>query len=425
MKIQSKVLFIVLLIVLSFGTMSVALADTPAQQAQFVSPSLIVNTSFLNVRTGPGVQYTVLLTVVGGTELPVIGRAKDNVWYQVATVVGVGWVNIQFAAPRGSFANIPIVTLEQVIAAAAQATPTTLGLPDLGQGGGGGAPVANAPVVVGSPLRFTLDNGKVVTVSPGERYRAVINVEAVNARNQPVDGAPALTTLFRDDTFDYSIVDSTNDKNGVNWVALDIPDIGVGWVEGPKLFIRLSRVSGQVVSIKGNGIAMRDLPGGGSAQLPILNEGREAFLINISKDSHFVQIELGDGTQGWVPFDAVVGRTGTPTDEIDLTQLQNAVAASDLGQGGGGVTSAPVAFGLATPHIIINTGFLNVRSGPGSEFGVLATYPGGSELAVIGIAKDAVWFLVEGPFGQGWVNSEFTVFRGSIKSVPIINTSGR
>jgi uncharacterized protein YgiM (DUF1202 family) len=425
MKIQSRVLFITLLIAFCFGTVSVALADAPAQQAQFVSPELIVNTSFLNVRTGPGVQYTVLLTVVGGTELPVIGRAKDNVWYQVTTVVGIGWVNIQFAAPRGSFANIPVVTLDQVIAAAAQATPTTLGLADLGQGGGGGAPVSNTPVVVGSPQRFTLPNGKVITVSPGERYRAVINVEAVNARSQPVDGAPALTTLFRDDTFDYSIVDSVNDKNNVNWVALDIPDIGVGWVEGAKLFLRLSRASGQVVYIKGNAIAMRDLPGGGSAQLPVLNEGREGFVRNISQDSHFVQIELGDGTLGWVPFDNTIGRTGTPTDEVDLSSLQNMVAPSDLGQGGGGgAPAAPVSFGLATPHIIINTGFLNVRSGPGSQFGVMATYPGGSELPVIGIAKDGIWFLVEGPFGQGWVNSQFAVFRGSIKSVPIINTSG-
>jgi len=425
MKIQSRVLFIVLHIALCFGTMSVALADSPQQQAQFISPKLIVNTSFLNVRTGPGVQYTILLTVVGGTELPVIGRAKDNVWYQVTTVIGVGWVNIQYAAPRGSFANLPVVTLEQVIAAA-QSTPTTLGLAGLGQGGGGGAPVASEAPVVGSPMRFTLANGKITTVSPGERYRAVVNVEAVNARTQPADGAPAITTLFRDDTFDYTIVGSTNDKNAVNWVALDVPDIGIGWVEGAKLFIRLSRVSGQVVTIRGNAIAMRDLPGGGSGKLPILNEGREGFLTNISKDSQFVEIELGDGTKGWVPFGAVVGRTGTPTDEIDLTTLQNAAPSSDLGQGGGGTTNTagPVSFGLATPHIVINTGFLNVRNGPGSQFGILATYPGGSELAVIGIAKDAVWYLVEGPFGQGWINSEFTIFRGSIKSVPIINTSG-
>lgn len=418
MKIRSKLLVFLLLFAFCFGTAAVTLADAP-QQAQFVSPKLLVNTSFLNVRTGPGVQYTVLLTVVGGTELPVIGRAKDNVWYQVSTVVGVGWVNVEFTAPRGSFENVPIVTLEEVIAAAAQATPSTLGLIDLGQGGGG-SPTSTAPVV-GSPMRFTLANGQIVTVSPGERFRAVINVEAVNARSQPADGAPAITTLFRNDTFDYTIVGSTNDKNGVNWVALDVPDVGVGWVEGAKLFIRLSRVSGQVVSIRGIAIAMRDLPGGGSQQLPVLNEGREGFLIDISKDSQFVRIELGDGTKGWVPFDATVGRTGTPTDEIDLAVLQS--AASDLGQGGGGV-GAPVSFGLATPHVVINTGFLNVRSGPGAQFGIVATFAGGSELPVIGITDDGIWFLVEGTFGQGWLNSDFTVFRGSISSVPIINTSG-
>lgn len=417
MKIRSKLLAFLLLFAVCFGTAAVTLADAP-QQAQFVSPKLLVNTSFLNVRTGPGVQYTVLLTVVGGTELSVIGRAPDNVWYQVSTVVGVGWVNIEFTAPRGNFDNVPVVTLEQVISAAAQATPSTLGLNELGQGGGASA--TTSPVM-GIPIRFTLANGQVVTVSPGERFRAVINVEAVNARSQPADGAPALTTLFRNDTFDYTIVGSTNDKNGVNWVALDVPDIGAGWVEGAKLFIRLSRVSGQVVSIRGNAIAMRDLPGGGSQQLPVLNEGREGFLIDISKDSLFVRIELGDGTKGWVPFDATVGRTGTPTDEIDLAVLQN--AAGDLGQGGGGIGS-PVSFGLAIPHIIINTGFLNVRSGPGAEFGIVATFAGGSELPVIGIADDGVWFLVEGTFGQGWVNSEFTVFRGSISSVPVINTSG-
>ncbi len=423
MKIQSKLLVLVLLFSFCLGTTAVTLANDPQQQAQFVSPKLLVNTSFLNVRTGPGIQYTVLLTVVGGTELPVVGRAKDNVWYQVSTVVGIGWVNVEFTARRGNFDIVPVVTLEQVIAAAAQATPVTLGLNDLGQGGGGGAPTTDTPIL-GSPIRFTLANGSAVTVSPGERYRAVINVEAVNARIQPADGASAITTLFRNDAFDYTIVGSTNDKNGVNWVAVDVPDIGIGWVEGAKLFIRLSRVSGQVLTIKGNAIAMRDLPGGGNAQLPILNEGREGFLIDISKDSQFVRIELGDGTKGWVPFNATVGRTGTPTDEIDLTNLQS--MASDLGQGGGAVPSgsAPVAFGLATPHIIINTGFLNVRSGPGSQFGILATYPGGSELPVLGIAKDGIWFLVEGPFGQGWVNSDFAVFRGSIKSVPIINTTG-
>ena len=421
MKVRSSLLVFLLLFAFSFGTAAIAVAAPSQQaQAQYTLPKLIVNTSFLNVRTGPGVQYTVLLTVVGGTELPVVAQANDGVWYQVSTVVGLGWVNIEYTVARGTFTNIPVLSLEDVIIAAAQTTPVTLGLSDAGQGGGGGVPTTTSTSpVVGSPMKFTLANGEIVTVSPGERFRAVINVEAVNARLQPVDGAPAITTLFRNDTFDYTIVGSTNDKNGVNWVALDVPEVGVGWVEGAKLFIRLSRVSGQVISITGNAIAMRDLPGGGSQQLPVLNEGREGFLRDISKDSQFVLIELGDGVKGWVPFNATVGRTGTPTDEIDLTLLQGAV--NDLGQGGGG---APVSFGLATPHVVVNTGFLNVRNGPGAQFGILATFAGGSKLPVIGITEDGVWFLVEGTFGQGWLNSEFTVFRGSITSVPVINTNG-
>src|SRR5262249_38373051 len=92
----------------------VAMADE-AQQT-FVAPRLVVNTSFLNVRTGPGIQYAVLITEVGGTELPVLGRASDNVWFQVSTVIGVGWVNIQFTVPRGSFDNVPVISQANIAA---------------------------------------------------------------------------------------------------------------------------------------------------------------------------------------------------------------------------------------------------------------------------------------------------------------------
>jgi uncharacterized protein YraI len=69
---------------------------------------------------------------------------------------------------------------------------------------------------------------------------------------------------------------------------------------------------------------------------------------------------------------------------------------------------------------VINTGFLNVRSGPGVQFTSVATVAGGAELAVIGIAPDRVWYLVQGSFGQGWLNSEFTLFRGDGSRLPII-----
>lgn len=416
---------LILLFAFCVGIMAfspVALAAEPQQQ--FVAPRLVVNSSFLNVRSGPGIQYSVLLTVVGGTELPVLGRASDNVWFQVSTVIGVGWVNVQYTVPRGSFDNVPVINLSDFIATNAQTTAVTIGLP-LGQGGGAPAPDVAASTVptTSGTIRVTLSNNRVTTVSLNERFRAVINVEAVNIRTQPIDNAPTLGTLFRDDTNDYPILGSSKDKNAVEWIAVEHPDLGVGWIEAAKVIFRLSRASGTVVQITANLIQLTDAPNGSGNNLPILQSGAEGFLRDISRDSNFVKIELGDGTTGWVPFNSVVTRTGTPTDEIDFTTLAGSVPVTTAGTTttGATITAGGTVSNFDVPHIVINTGFLNIRSGPGAQYSIVATLPGGSELPVIGITADSVWYLVQGSFGQGWVNSEFTVFRGAIQSVPIIH----
>jgi uncharacterized protein YraI len=413
------------------------LASEPMQQVQFVTPRLIVNTSFLNVRSGPGIQYSVLLTVVGGTELPVLARARDNVWFQVSTVVGVGWVNIQYTIPRGSFELVPIINTSDISAfAVLPNVPASLALPAIinGQGGGGGGPVVVAPVAAagvpstGGPIRIVFDNGQRVTsVRPGERFRVTINVEAVNIRTEPSDGAPALGTLFRDISNDYTLVSSARDANGTEWFAVDAPDIGTGWVEGPKTRVRLSRVSGQVMVVTAQTLSLLDSPGGSGTNMPVLNNGDEVFLVGASQDGNFLQVELAGGQRGWLPSNALSARTDTPTDRIDLSKVPTSAASAAVvvqpsaPAGVVVVPTFPQSFGLDTPHVIVNTGFLNIRSGPGAQYTVLATVPGGTELPVLGIMKDRVWFLVQGVFGRGWVNSEFTLFRGSIDAVPVIH----
>jgi uncharacterized protein YraI len=78
---------------------------------------------------------------------------------------------------------------------------------------------------------------------------------------------------------------------------------------------------------------------------------------------------------------------------------------------------------LVAPRVVINTAFLNIRSGPGSQFTVVSTVPGGSELPVFGLTRDGWWYLVQGTFGQGWVNKDFVLFRGDIDVVPIITNA--
>ncbi|MGQ9909005.1 MAG: SH3 domain-containing protein [Candidatus Flexifilum sp.] len=204
------------LVMILVGLMAFA-HTAEAQTRQLALPVLIVNTGNLNVRSGPGPQYTVLAVAPGGTRLPVLGTNVDNSWYLVATSAGAGWVDVSFTIPRGDFSYVPLITIEQ-IAAAQVLTPLTLELPD----------IAEAPIPV-----------------------------------------PQLTT----------------------------------------------------------------------------------------------------------------GR------------------------------------------VIVNTGNLNVRSGPGPQYTVVAVVPGGVTLTPLGVTADNRWFLVEGTFGRGWVSSQYTIFRGNFATVPVIENA--
>lgn len=418
MKVRLKVLSLFLVcafLLVGAAPGSAAVAPITDQQAQFSAPLMVVNTSFLNIRTGPGVNYSVLITVVGGTELPVLGVANDRVWYQVSTVIGIGWVNAEFVIPRGDFTNVPTVAAPPFSSfgtgsTSASNTPAIITLPGAGDQGGGGAPQSSG----GGTINAGLDaNGNPIIVSgANERFRALINVEAVDLRDAP--NGSRITTLFRTENVDYPIVGTARDRDGVEWYAIATP-AGTGWVEAPKLRIRLSAACRTVLVVTASTLAFGDTG-------IILTSGDEGFLVNITQDGRNIQMELGGGEVNFVPFESVATRTGTTTDGLDVNCGAVAPATGTGGdQGGGGVN--PAAPRLAGSRVIVNTAFLNVRSGPGAQYIPVATVPGGTELAVLGIASDRVWFLVEGTFGRGWVNQDFTIFRGVINNVPVIELS--
>lgn len=224
---KNRLIILFLLLLLTLGTVTqVAFASNANQLAV---PRLVVNTSFLNVRTGDGPQYSVVAIVVGGTELPVLGSNHRNTWYLVATAVGPGWVDVSFTLPRGDFRYVP--ELDPAAGAVLQLqTPLTIGLP-------------------------------LASVAP------------------PV-AAAAQTTA--------------------------------------------------------------------GALVPVPS--------------------------------------------------------------------------LAVPQVIINTSYQNVRTGPGPQFGVIATVPGGTKLDAIGVLEGGSWFQVRGAFGQGWVDSEFVIFRGTYSNIPVIHS---
>lgn len=307
---KTKLMILFLLLSLLMGT--VAQVAYASDASQFAVPKLVVNTSFLNVRTGPGPEYAVIAIVVGGTELPVLGSNVNSSWYLVSTVVGQGWVDVTFTLPRGDFRNVP--EIDDVIAAVASAQmATSIALPQ--------AYVASLTTTVQTPLASTTWVAQ--------------NVLSVNLRTQPSDDGPVITTLFRDVNVTFPVVGYAYDSVGVRWIAVVVPGVGTGWIEEAKTTV-------------------------------------------------------SEATS-----------TSTPTTVGGASVIQTIIPAA---------------------RVVINTGAQNVRYGPGPQFDTIVIVPGGTTLEVIGVLADTSWYKVRGSFGDGWVASEFVLFRGSFSSVPVINS---
>jgi uncharacterized protein YgiM (DUF1202 family) len=345
------------------------------QRVEFERPILVVNTSFLNVRSGPGVEYSVLVTVVGGTELPVLGVAGDQVWYQVATDGGPGWVNIEFTLPRGDFSNVPLVTAAEV------ASP--------GQGGGT------------TGTTFSLPAGQIytgATFNGGDLFNAP-DYDALKIRS----GVAAMPNTV------YPLLAETQ-NNGFQWYQIFIPDVGTVWTDQVTLRpLACGTRAGFLTSpqpIRFDSIANRD-----SYLLPV---GSEFYILGVTDIiPNHLRVQLLDGTVGLVPAEAV--------EDINATFVCEGVPAGAASPGqGGGAVSPQAATGN---RVVVNTGNLNIRSGPGGNFAIVTTLSGGTEVPVLGRTSSGEWYLVETNAGRGWVDKDFVVFRGVYDAVSVVNQS--
>jgi uncharacterized protein YraI len=380
-------------------------AENSEQRVEFTPPILVVNTSFLNIRSGPGPQYSVLLTVVGGTELPVLAIASDNVWYQVSTVIGVGWVNSEFTVGRGSFDNIPVIRLSDVMA---QTTVNPFPV------AGGTMPMTSS-TMMGASMTPMTTSALIPGVSCATRTTATINVTNTNVRSGPGENFPVLALLFAGGEFvDYPLVGSTG-----TWHQLYIGELNLtGWVSAGITTLHASGAIGLTVARTNADIYVAESPY--SVERPLfVPAGTDVFVVG--QNGSVLEIETISGDRARIDINSVSIR-----DLVNCSGGQGAapVPGATLMPG---MTAVPTFAGpqLATNQnrIVVNTAFLNIRSGPGAQYTTVATVNGGAELPVLGLASDGVWFLVSGPFGQGWVNNEFTVFRGVIETVPIIRNA--
>jgi hypothetical protein len=72
------------------------------------------------------------------------------------------------------------------------------------------------------------------------------------------------------------------------------------------------------------------------------------------------------------------------------------------------------------PYLFINIYALNLRTGPGVEYAIIAVLEGGDAYEVFGKDPEGIWFLISTEYGYGWVRGKYTLFRGDDEDVAIV-----
>lgn len=79
-----------------------------------------------NMRYGPGIDYPVLITLDGGTSLPVLARHSTFPWYKVATPNGEGWVFADNVEIQGNIYTVEVISSLAIPYPTPTATPDTV-----------------------------------------------------------------------------------------------------------------------------------------------------------------------------------------------------------------------------------------------------------------------------------------------------------
>lgn len=323
---------------------------------------LVVNTHRLNVRSGPGVSHHIITSVPGGTELPVTGIDSGRLWFQVSSPAGTGWVNSHYAIERGSFSGVPIIA-------------------------------ADDPVITSGQTHLVVNTGHLnVRTGPGVGHTPIGNVP----------GGAKLPVIAID--------------SGGLWYQVDSP-LGIGWVNShytiPRgVFSSIPRTaptdesaidpSIPHVVVNTGYLNVRSGPGVGNSIVMKVPGGTALPVISIGGDNLWYEVQSPVGP-GWVNSYYTVTRGNFAS--LRTRPLEN--------------PETPTLSG-PTPRAVVNTHRLNIRTGPGAGYDIITSVPGGSHLAVLGLSQGKGWYLVEGSFGQGWINNDFVVFRGDFSRVPVI-----
>lgn len=253
-------------------------------------------------------------------------------------------------------------------------------------------PISELPVLGGTPP-------PVEPTQPIYQATAIVITGALNVRSGPgisygvatiVRSGEQVFILARNSTGSWMKVRTSTNVEG--WVNASLVSTSVPVQDLPVVDGSPPEASVVVIVSAAN---VRTGPGGQYDVIAILYQSQAVSLIGRSSGSNWLYVRLGNGQEGW----------------IKTTSVQANVPIADL---------PVIQPGAPSNSAVVEVSWLNVRSGPGTNFSVFTVLPKGQVVSMIGRAANSTWVQVRLPSGAvGWLNSNYLLGEIPITDLPI------
>jgi len=253
---------------------------------------------------------------------------------------------------------------------------------------------------------------------------AVIHAGTLNVRSGPSVAYPVVAATRWGDT-----VTLLGRNANSSWAKVRIADGREGWVNASYLSSNtainsLPDLSETAVPdanaralINEGVLNVRSGPGMVYPVVVAIGNGNYVQVIGRDAGSTWIKVVTHTGHQGWlnsiyttmtVPLSGipVVAIPAVPITPIEPPQPVHPIEPS-------GATA------------VINTGMLNVRSGPGMAYSVVSYLPYGQSVGILGRDANSFWIKVQTPAGpMGWIHSDYAQMNTTLSALSIIESTG-
>lgn len=219
---------------------------------------------------------------------------------------------------------------------------------------------------------------------------ATVTTGALNVRTGPSPGHPVVAVVPQGETV---VLLARNP--GSSWAKVQTLDGVIGWLgtafiesDTPLRLLPVENPPAAWAEVNTGMLNLRAGPGPGYPIIGKLQEKATMALVGRTPDSSWVQVLTGEGATGWVSRLYV-----NPSEAI-----RNLPVLADAQSWG-----------------VVDTGGLNVRSGPGPEYDVLGTLNQSAFMGLLARTEDVGWIYIRTDSGlEGWVTSEFVLPGGGL-----------